>query len=143
MLEEGVGREHAVVRLDDGRGDLGRWGNDEVQLALAAVVDREALEDALAALQEGGEDAKPIAGGQSLVPLMNFRLTQPAALVDINAPAGSAVNALPPAPYGREDRPKPDALLTPPVQAKPQRNIELRSRSEEREDDPFDLPPEG
>lgn len=50
--------------------------------------------------------------------------------------------ALPPAPYGREDKPGPDALLTPPVQAKPQRNIELRSRSEDRQDDPFDLPPE-
>jgi hypothetical protein len=51
-------------------------------------------------------------------------------------------HALPPAPYGREDKPNPDTLLTPPVQAKPQRNIELRSRSEDREDDPFDLPPE-
>ena len=51
-------------------------------------------------------------------------------------------HALPPAPYGREDKPGPDALLTPPVQAKPQRNIELRSRSEDRQDDPFDLPPE-
>jgi hypothetical protein len=51
-------------------------------------------------------------------------------------------HALPPAPYGREDKPGPDVLLTPPVQAKPQRNIELRSRSEDREDDPFDLPPE-
>ncbi|MBX9884482.1 MAG: hypothetical protein K2X68_05880 [Novosphingobium sp.] len=49
---------------------------------------------------------------------------------------------LPPAPYGREDKPNADALLTPPVQAKPQRNIELRSRSEDREDDPFDLPPD-
>jgi len=53
-----------------------------------------------------------------------------------------AGRALPPAPYGREDKPRADALLTPPVQAKPQRNIELRSRSEDREDDPFDLPPE-
>ena len=53
-----------------------------------------------------------------------------------------AGHTLPPAPYGREDRLKPDALLTPPVQAKPQRNIELRSRSEDRQDDPFDLPPE-
>lgn len=51
-------------------------------------------------------------------------------------------HSLPPAPYGRGDKPGPDALLTPPVQAKPQRNIELRSRSEDREDDPFDLPPE-
>jgi hypothetical protein len=53
-----------------------------------------------------------------------------------------AGRALPPAPYGRGDKPRADALLTPPVQAKPQRNIELRSRSEDREDDPFDLPPE-
>jgi hypothetical protein len=53
-----------------------------------------------------------------------------------------ATRALPPAPYGRDDKPSADALLTPPVQAKPQRNIELRSRSEDREDDPFDLPPE-
>jgi len=29
-------------------------------------------------------DAKPLAGGQSLVPTMNFRLAQPAALVDLN-----------------------------------------------------------
>ncbi len=50
--------------------------------------------------------------------------------------------ALPAAPYGREDKPSPDALLTPPVQAKPERSVELRSRSQDREDDPFDLPPE-
>lgn len=53
-----------------------------------------------------------------------------------------AGRTLPPAPYGRDDKPTPDALLTPPVQAKPERNVELRSRSEHREDDPFDLPPE-
>ncbi len=34
-----------------------------------------------------------------------------------------------------------DALLAPPVQAIPERSVELRKRSEEREDDPFDLPP--
>lgn len=50
--------------------------------------------------------------------------------------------SLPPAPYGRADRPGADVLLEAPVQAKPQRNVELRSRSQEREDDPFDLPPE-
>ena len=53
-----------------------------------------------------------------------------------------AGRALPPAPYGREDKLNPDALLTPPVQAKPERSVELRSRSQDREDDPFDLPPE-
>ena len=53
-----------------------------------------------------------------------------------------AGRSLPAAPYGREDKPTADNLLTPPVQAKPQRNVELRSRSQDREDDPFDLPPE-
>ncbi len=32
-----------------------------------------------------GEDAKVLAGGQSLIPLMRLRLSQPSALVDINA----------------------------------------------------------
>lgn len=36
-------------------------------------------------LAELGEDAKLLAGGQSLVPMMNFRLARPSALVDINA----------------------------------------------------------
>lgn len=49
---------------------------------------------------------------------------------------------LPPAPYGAKTTPDPDALLTPPPQAVPDRTIELRRRSEERTDDPFDLPPE-
>ncbi len=49
---------------------------------------------------------------------------------------------LPAAPYGRSDKPTADTLLKPPVQAKPERNVELRQRSEERADDPFDLPPE-
>jgi carbon-monoxide dehydrogenase medium subunit len=42
------------------------------------------LEEALALLAEHGDDAKVIAGGQSLVPLLNFRLAAPAVLVDLN-----------------------------------------------------------
>ena len=42
------------------------------------------LDDALALLVEHGFDAKVIAGGQSLVPMMNMRLAQPAHLVDLN-----------------------------------------------------------
>jgi carbon-monoxide dehydrogenase medium subunit len=42
------------------------------------------LEEALAALADGGEDAKPIAGGQSLVPALNMRLVRPTLLVDLN-----------------------------------------------------------
>lgn len=53
-----------------------------------------------------------------------------------------AGQALPPAPYGREDRPSADDLVKLPTQAGPERNVELRKRSEDREDDPFDLPPE-
>ena len=42
------------------------------------------LGDALALLANLGEAAKPLAGGQSLVPLMNFRLVRPQHLVDLN-----------------------------------------------------------
>jgi carbon-monoxide dehydrogenase medium subunit len=42
------------------------------------------VEDAVSALAEGGPDAKLLAGGQSLVPMLNFRLLEPAVLVDIN-----------------------------------------------------------
>jgi CO/xanthine dehydrogenase FAD-binding subunit len=41
-------------------------------------------EEALARLAEHGYDAKVLAGGQSLVPTMNFRLAQPPILVDLN-----------------------------------------------------------
>ena len=45
---------------------------------------------ALALLARYGEDAKVLAGGQSLIPLMRFRLAQPAHLVDIGRIAGLA-----------------------------------------------------
>ena len=35
----------------------------------------------------------------------------------------------------------PDALMRPSTQARPLRNVDLLSRSEERKEDPFDLPP--
>jgi carbon-monoxide dehydrogenase medium subunit len=41
------------------------------------------IDAALAVLAER-DDAKPLAGGQSLIPAMNFRLAAPAALVDLN-----------------------------------------------------------
>jgi hypothetical protein len=50
--------------------------------------------------------------------------------------------ALPPAPYGAADKPSADELLRRDALAAPERSVELRRRSEEREDDPFDLPPE-
>ena len=42
------------------------------------------LDEALELLAEHGDDAKILAGGQSLIPVMNFRLAQPALLVDLN-----------------------------------------------------------
>jgi len=42
------------------------------------------LKDALQALHDGGEEARVLAGGQTLVPIMNFRLATPDLLVDIN-----------------------------------------------------------
>jgi carbon-monoxide dehydrogenase medium subunit len=41
------------------------------------------VDDALAALAEGGEDAKVIAGGQSLMPVLRLRLAAPTVLVDL------------------------------------------------------------
>jgi len=42
------------------------------------------IEEALQLKAEYGDEARFLAGGQSLVPTMNFRLTQPAMLIDIN-----------------------------------------------------------
>ncbi len=43
----------------------------------------ESVDDAVRALAEGGEDAKLLAGGQSLLPLMKLRFAAPRLLVDI------------------------------------------------------------
>jgi carbon-monoxide dehydrogenase medium subunit len=42
------------------------------------------LDQALEQLAEHSFDAKIIAGGQSLIPMMNFRLAQPSVLIDLN-----------------------------------------------------------
>jgi carbon-monoxide dehydrogenase medium subunit len=46
------------------------------------------IEDALALLARFGEDAKLLAGGQSLIPAMRFRLAAPGVLIDINRVPG-------------------------------------------------------
>jgi aerobic carbon-monoxide dehydrogenase medium subunit len=43
----------------------------------------ETVEEAVAMLAELGEDARVLAGGQSLVPMLNLRLARPSALVDV------------------------------------------------------------
>tara|TARA_R110002110_G_scaffold85816_2_gene223463 strand:- start:46230 stop:47087 length:858 start_codon:yes stop_codon:yes gene_type:complete len=47
-------------------------------------VTSESWDAAAALLAEHGDDAVILAGGQSLVPVMNFRLAQPAVLIDVN-----------------------------------------------------------
>src|SRR5438270_8761116 len=44
----------------------------------------QSIEEALALLVEHEEEAQVLAGGQSLIPLMNMRLAHPGVLVDIN-----------------------------------------------------------
>lgn len=51
-------------------------------------------------------------------------------------------DSLPVAPLGAGEPKTVDELLEPGPQAAPERSVELRRRSEERADDPFDLPPE-
>jgi len=46
------------------------------------------VEEAVGLLDEHGEDAKVLAGGQSLVPLLNMRLARPTVLIDINHVVG-------------------------------------------------------
>lgn len=57
--------------------------------------------EAVELLREGGEDAKVLAGGQSLVPMMALRLATPALLVDVNGAADG------------EPRREGDALVVP------------------------------
>lgn len=44
----------------------------------------ETLDGALAALAEHGDEAQPLAGGQSLVPMLALRVARPGVLVDLN-----------------------------------------------------------
>jgi carbon-monoxide dehydrogenase medium subunit len=48
------------------------------------------LDEALAVLKERGDDAKVMAGGQSLIPLLKLRFAQPALIVDIGRVRGLA-----------------------------------------------------
>jgi carbon-monoxide dehydrogenase medium subunit len=55
----------------------------------------QSVEEAIELLVRYGGDAKALAGGQSLMPMLNFRLARPAALIDLNRIAALA--------YVRED----------------------------------------
>jgi len=51
-------------------------------------VDPRTIQDAIGLLAEHGTEAKLLAGGQSLVPLLNMRLARPAVIVDLNRVEG-------------------------------------------------------
>ena len=42
------------------------------------------VDEALALLQANGPDCRVLAGGQTLIPMMNFRLASPPVIVDLN-----------------------------------------------------------
>jgi aerobic carbon-monoxide dehydrogenase medium subunit len=55
-----------------------------VKPAAFAYHDPRSVDEALSLLTELGSESKLLAGGQSLVPAMNFRLARPAHLIDLN-----------------------------------------------------------
>ena len=69
----------------------------------------ESVEAAVAMLADAGGEAKVLAGGQSLVPMLNFRLLRPAILVDINRISGPRFNQ---GGGGRDPRGRADAALS-------------------------------
>ena len=73
-----------------------------------------------------------------LVPALIALLAGCGATAPLKPKAGQS---LPVAPYGSEAQSSAEALLKPTPQAAPERSVELRKRSEERTQDPFDLPP--
>src|SRR5262249_25476784 len=68
-----------VISREDGAGPLA-----VMKPAAFDYVVANSIEQAIAALAQAGGEAKILAGGQSLVPMLNFRLLRPAILVDIN-----------------------------------------------------------
>ncbi|MCA1748122.1 MAG: hypothetical protein ABR601_01610 [Parasphingopyxis sp.] len=81
---------------------------------------------------------------------MNFKAVTLAALSLTLASCGAREalqpapgEGMPVAPAMARGEPTTDDLLSPSAEQRPERVDELLRRSEEREDDPFDLPPPG
>ena len=71
---------HALAGTKSNRGRDGGWG---MIPAPFDYVRADSADAALAALGEHGDEAKLMAGGHSLIPLMRFRLVTPAVVVDV------------------------------------------------------------
>src|SRR5262249_61958209 len=65
------------------RGGAGRSGDEPVIPAPFDYVRARSAEEAIAALAEHGDEAKLLAGGMSLLPLMKLRLATPAVVVAV------------------------------------------------------------
>ena len=71
--------------------------------------------EAVALLAELGDEAKILAGGLSLVPMMNFRLARPTALVDVSRIAGLSYLRTAADPRTRRVRPGCASAHSPPT----------------------------
>jgi aerobic carbon-monoxide dehydrogenase medium subunit len=60
------------------------WQGEGVKAPRFKYVRAESLEEVLGLLAEYGDDARILAGGQSLMPVLNMRLSQPTLVIDIN-----------------------------------------------------------
>src|SRR5205814_4883495 len=79
-----VGAGGRAPQLDARAGLRGRLREVEMKPAAFEYHAPQTLDALLTLLAEQGEDAKILAGGQSLVPVMNFRLARPSHLFDLN-----------------------------------------------------------
>lgn len=74
----------------------------------------ESPEEAVSALAELGEGAKILAGGQSLLPMMNLRLVQPEVLIDLGGAGMTGISAVKPLEIGAMTT-QTEALYSPGV----------------------------
>jgi carbon-monoxide dehydrogenase large subunit len=82
----GAGRRHGRAR--DRRAQRRSPKEPPVKPPPFEYHDPRDLDEALALLAEHGEEGKVLAGGQSLVPLLNFRLAHPEHVIDVNRVGG-------------------------------------------------------
>src|SRR5581483_1686085 len=87
--DRGAARDRGAVRGGGpARGARHRGGAAPVKPPPFECVAVRTVEEAIAQLGDGGDDARVLAGGQSLVPMLNMRLARPATLVDVNPVTG-------------------------------------------------------